>query len=181
MAKFIVNSAILTPNMDPLACSMGLPKMLRNKGIRDIKVVTCYCCGEHGKVVAHFEAPNKEYLSKALRAINFPAESIMEVSVLLPKEVSEEKAFYFYTEVGNYTGQSASSLEQFLEKVKIVDTKSLEFHLYRGDFEMWFREVLEDPRLEEEMRVLKTFDLKGETLRTRLLYTISKFLGKQKT
>ena len=48
-----------------------------------------------------------------------------------------ENAFYFFTSIGNYTGENAASLEEFVRKIKEVDAKSLEFHLYRGDFEKW--------------------------------------------
>jgi hypothetical protein len=29
------------------------------------------------------------------------------------KELSKEKAFYFFTAIGNYTGESAASIEDF--------------------------------------------------------------------
>jgi hypothetical protein len=57
------------------------------------------------------------------------------------KNVPREKAFYFFTSIGNYTGKSASSLKEFMEKINEVNVKSLEFHLYRGDFEKWINEV----------------------------------------
>ena len=54
------------------------------------------------------------------------------------KKVSKEKLFRFYTSVDEYTKEDASSLEEFIEKVRVIDSKSLEFHLYRQDFEKWF-------------------------------------------
>jgi len=60
------------------------------------------------------------------------------------RTVPREKAFYFFTSIGNYSGVSAASLKEFVEKVNEVNIKSLEFHLYRGDFEKWLDEVLED-------------------------------------
>lgn len=54
---------------------------------------------------------------------------------------SRENAFYFFTSVGNYTGESASSLEEFAKKIREVSIKSLEFHLHRGDFERWVAEM----------------------------------------
>jgi hypothetical protein len=67
-----------------------------------------------------------------------------ETEVKALKSVPREKAFYFFTSIGNYTGESASSLKEFMEKINEVNVKSLEFHLYRGDFEKWIDEVLED-------------------------------------
>ena len=94
-----------------------------------------------------------------------------EVTPKVIKTVPREKAFYFFTSIGNYTGGSASSLKEFMEKINEVNVKSLEFHLYRGDFEKWIAEVLEDKELAEEIRKLQKFNLVGDTLRKQL-YTI---------
>ena len=61
--------------------------MLRDTGAKDIKFRTCYCCSAEGKVVCEFDAPNKESLSEALRKIDFPVESIMETTKLIPEKV----------------------------------------------------------------------------------------------
>lgn len=90
--------------------------------------------------------------------------------------VPREKAFYFFTSIGNYTGMSAFSLKEFVEKINEVDTKSLEFHLYRGDFDKWVDEVLQDKELAEEIRRLQKSSLSGNTLRNQLYATVSKRL-----
>jgi len=92
------------------------------------------------------------------------------------KTVPREKAFYFFTSIGNYTGESASSLKEFMEKINEVNIKSLEFHLYRGDFEKWTMEVLEDEHLAEEIRKLKEGQFTGENLRSQLYATVAKEL-----
>jgi len=84
------------------------------------------------------------------------------------RRVPRDKAFYFFTSIGNYTGKSAASLWEFLIKIKEVDSKSLDFHLYRGDFEKWTAEVLEDAKLAEKIRGLRALNLTGESLRKRL-------------
>ena len=91
-----------------------------------------------------------------------------EVAPKVIKTVPREKAFYFFTSIGNYTGESASSLKEFMEKINDANVKSLEFHLYRGDFEKWIAEVLEDKELAEEIRKLQKFNLVGDTLRKQL-------------
>lgn len=90
------------------------------------------------------------------------------------KTVSREKAFYFFTSIGNYTGESASSLKEFMEKINTVNIKSLEFHLYRGDFEKWVAEVLEDKELAEEIGNLRPLNYSGKTLRENLLHLVAK-------
>ena len=78
MTKFVVNSAILPASMDPLACAVGTPKMLEKAGIKNVKIKSCYCCGQEGKVVFFAEAENKESLLDALAKVNLPVASIME-------------------------------------------------------------------------------------------------------
>ena len=85
MKKFIVNSAILPANMDPLACAVGAPKMLSNAGIKNAKIKSCYCCGPEGRVVFVAEAEDRESLLEALNKINVPVASIMEAEEVKPK------------------------------------------------------------------------------------------------
>jgi hypothetical protein len=92
------------------------------------------------------------------------------------KVVPREKAFYFFTSIGNYTGASASSLKEFMEKVNEVNVKSLEFHMYRGDFEKWVSEVLQDGELTMDIRRLQKLNLMGEPLRNQLFSTASRRL-----
>lgn len=99
-----------------------------------------------------------------------------EASTKILKTVSREKAFYFFTSIGNYTGEKASSLREFMEKINTVNVKSLEFHLHRGDFEKWINEVLEDAQLAEEIRKLKGANLTGESLRNQLYKTVAREL-----
>jgi len=76
--KFIVNSAILPTQLDPVACNTAVPKMLKTAGFKDIQIKTCYCCNKDKKVVFEVDATSKDALAKALEKINFPVESIME-------------------------------------------------------------------------------------------------------
>jgi hypothetical protein len=85
-----------------------------------------------------------------------------------------EKAFYFFTSIGNYTGQSAASLKEFIEKINQVNVKSLEFHLYRGDFEKWITEVLEDRKLAEDVVKLQKTSPLGDHLRNQLHIIVSR-------
>ena len=84
--------------------------------------------------------------------------------------VPREKCFYFYTGVGldKFTKMSACSLFDFKEKTRTVDLKSLEFHLKSGDIAKWFNDVIGDAELAKEFDRLKTANLYGEVLRTRM-------------
>lgn len=88
--------------------------------------------------------------------------------------LSREKAFYFFTSIGNYTGKSASSLKEFMYKINEVNVKSLEFHFHRGDFEKWVAEVLEDKKLADGIREMQKTDLTSDLLRSRLSEVVSR-------
>ena len=97
------------------------------------------------------------------------------------RKLSRENAFYFFTSVGNYTGENAVSLEEFVKRIGEVNAKSLEFHFYRGDFEKWVAEVLEDGELAEEIRSLKNLKPAGDALRGQLYLIVSKRFEKLKS
>jgi hypothetical protein len=95
------------------------------------------------------------------------------------KKTGKIKPFYFHTSYGNYTGQSATSLEEFEKKVQEVDVISLEFHLYGGDFEKWLYGVGDYKKLVKQFRQIRNMDLKGEQLRTQISDVVSTFLKKR--
>jgi len=101
-------------------------------------------------------------------------EHISEILKTLPRE----KAFYFFTSIGNYTGESASSLKEFLEKINAINVKSLEFHLYRGDFEKWIAETLEDGELATEIGNLRSQNYSGTVLKKHLYNVLTKHYEK---
>ena len=90
------------------------------------------------------------------------------------RELSKNEAFYFFTSIGNYTGECATSLEDFIKKIKTVSVKSIEFHLYREDFEKWVAETLEDRELAQEIENLQKQNTTEENLREKLSAIVSK-------
>ena len=78
MRKFIVNTAILTPKMEPKTCAANAPSMLKNAGIKDVRLLSCYCCSSEARVIFVAEAENKEKVLEALNRINVPVASIIE-------------------------------------------------------------------------------------------------------
>jgi DNA-binding Lrp family transcriptional regulator len=91
--------------------------------------------------------------------------------------VPKDAAFHFYTEVGHPTGFSAENLKDFYEIAKRVAATSLEFHLYRGDFENWIKAAFEDSALADELASLKNANVKGEELRQGILKAIAAEYG----
>ena len=81
--------------------------------------------------------------------------------------------FHFCIDIGNYTGRSAASYEDFLASIKEVKAKSLNFHVKRGDFERWVLDILRDEKLAKRIRKIKKQKLHGQALRNRLYRVVS--------
>ncbi|MGB9134863.1 MAG: DUF5752 family protein, partial [Candidatus Bathyarchaeia archaeon] len=71
-----------------------------------------------------------------------------------------------------YTGVHANSLCDFCEKVRHVDTKSIEFHFSRKDFERWV-ESLGDHEMAKRLGSIREKEASGEKLR-KLIYEAAK-------
>jgi hypothetical protein len=96
------------------------------------------------------------------------------------RKLPRENAFYFFTSIGNYTGVSADSLEEFTKKILEVNPKSLEFHLYRGDFQKWVEGTLEDKALSDEIKKIQESKTLGNELRDNLYLTAKRHVEKLK-
>jgi hypothetical protein len=69
--------------------------------------------------------------------------------------VAHEKAFFFYTDIAQPTGDYAVSLLDLCNTMNTTAPKSLAFHLKRGDFENWIREIIGDSELADRISKLK--------------------------
>jgi predicted transcriptional regulator len=99
--------------------------------------------------------------------------AILKAITAVPKDM----VFHFYTGVGQPTGFSAENLKEFYEIVKRVSVGSLEFHLYRGDFEGWIKAAFDEKALVDEFARLKSAEVKGEELRQGILKAIAAKFG----
>lgn len=97
----------------------------------------------------------------------------MEICSLSLSKTEQIAPFHFYVDIGNYTGVSAASYEDFLASIKKVKTESLNFHVKRGDFEKWALDTLKDEKLAKEIGKLKNQKLHGQALRNRLSRIVS--------
>lgn len=86
--------------------------------------------------------------------------------------VPMEKAFRFYRGVSENLGVYASSLDDFRKKIQAVDLSSIEFHLFRKDFESWIRDGLGDSELANRISMIRTMDLSSEDFRQKLYETV---------
>lgn len=92
-----------------------------------------------------------------------------------------ERAFSFAKNLGEYTGDIASSITDFLDKVKSTPLECIEFHLYPRppDFERWIRETLGDDYLATQISKIDR-SIKGEALRRTIQKIIEERLHELK-
>jgi predicted transcriptional regulator len=93
--------------------------------------------------------------------------------------VPEELSFHFYFGINQPTDLTAKTLQEFYKAIKQVSAGSLEFHVYRGDFENWLKEACKEPELAKEIGGIKAAELKGEELRAELLKVLDAKYGIQ--
>jgi len=86
-------------------------------------------------------------------------------------KTSMDRAFHFYTGIGQRLEVHSDNLVDFCDKIKTVDIESVQFHATRGDFELWVH-FLGDIELAKRLRLLREANLSGETLRERLCKTL---------
>ena len=83
MKVFVVNSQIGPGQMDAMVWARGIPKLLTDAKIEDVKLKTAYCCTPDNKMIAEFRANDKQALSGALNKIEFPFSEISEVTEIV--------------------------------------------------------------------------------------------------
>jgi predicted transcriptional regulator len=122
--------------------------------IRKLGTLPIYELTERGKkfVSSTFHL-TKEQISKILGPVQFG------------------EGFHFYWDMGQYTGRSSVTLEDFCKILEEIDVRSIEFHNKNGDFEKWFL-FLGDMELADEMKEIRNLHLKGDSLRVKIVEAV---------
>jgi len=122
----------------------------------------------------YVSVPQKNYCAitdQGKEAIGLPqVDQKLALDILSPLPI--EKAFHFYYDINQYSGVHADSLKDFVDKIKNVDLKSIEFHIPRKDFECWVSS-LGDIELSKKLGMLRIASLSGENLRKELYETLN--------
>jgi Bacterial regulatory protein, arsR family len=119
------------------------------------------------------ESPFKgKYLisAKGKTIIGLP-EITREKALAVLMQLPTEKAFHFYTGIGEPLNISAKNLMEFCHEISKVNSVSIMFHLKRGDFERWFHS-LGDLELSKQMEMLKESKMKAEDLQILVRETV---------
>jgi len=87
------------------------------------------------------------------------------------RTVPFENGFHFYTDIGKYTGITATSLSEFALKLQVIPTESVMFHFQRKDFQNWIKYTIKDAVLAQRIDNSKE-EQNAERLRKELVATI---------
>jgi alpha-amylase len=128
--------------------------------------------GSPGEVHSYFSpynTPMDAFVTAQAAILDF------ENRVRLAAIVADEP-FLFYTAIGEkyFTGTMAWSLRGFTKAIRIVSTKSVEFHNNRGDFERWADKSFHDTTLSEQLKKERLSKLSGEPLREAIIKDVKK-------
>lgn len=85
------------------------------------------------------------------------------------------EGFYFYRDIGQYTGKMASSLSEFHKILDEIEDKSINFHLDNGDFEHWLVHV-GDEELAARLREIASSDLGYTALKSAIREVVGRRL-----
>ena len=102
-----------------------------------------------------------------------------EITSRILRTVPYNNAFYFFTDIGEYSGKLAVSLTEFCKRIETIDIKSVNFHFKRQDFEKWIRGTIGDIYLANEINKINK-SIQGEELRVKIYQTIESHLTELK-
>jgi hypothetical protein len=91
------------------------------------------------------------------------------------RTVPFENGFHFYTNIGKYTGITATNLNEFAKKLQTIPIESIKFHFHRKDFQNWIKDTLKDATLAEKINRLKEGQ-STEDLRKKILSIVKAVL-----
>lgn len=105
------------------------------------------------------------------RKVRAKTQLISKPAIVQPlTTVPFESGFHFYTAIGNYTGITATNLNEFAAKLQIIPMESITYHFQRKDFQKWIEYTIKDAALSERISRIKgeqtTEDLRKEILKT---------------
>jgi len=99
--------------------------------------------------------------------------------VKILSHVPQDKGFYFYGDLGRYTGETATNLETFAQKLEMMNADSVKFHFQRNDYQNWIKTTVGDDVLAERINHISC-QLPVEDLKKELVKTVQKLIDQLK-
>ena len=95
------------------------------------------------------------------------------------RTVPRHEGFHFFRGLGDSTGKVAMSLTDFVEKMRSVDIRSVNFHFKRQDFVKWVRDIIGDSELSRRISRIRK-EAHGEKLRNEIIQIVKSRLAELK-
>ncbi len=118
-------------------------------------------------------------MSKDVARANQPMHRSVALSLRALSTVAYSCGFHFYTDVGHDTGVTATSFEEFAEKLQTISLDSVKFHFERADFQRWIRTIFCDAELAESIGLISE-EYSEENLRQEIINRVKNHITKLK-
>lgn len=118
-------------------------------------------------------------MSKKQQEIKKPQLDKATISRIL-RTVPKNEGLELYKAPGEFTGKTASSLNDLHEKLRQVDIRAVNYHFKRREFEKWIRNNIGDEELARRFGRIDR-EQHGEKLRTQMMTLIKMRLDELKT
>lgn len=89
----------------------------------------------------------------------------------IARTVPRHEGFHFFRELGDSTGKVAISLADFVDKMRNVDIRSVNFHFKRQDFSKWIMSIIGDAELSRRISRIRK-EAHGEKLRNEIIQIV---------
>jgi hypothetical protein len=112
-----------------------------------------------------------------LRAIRFTVGErtvphVRHLRKYLRAPLPKPKMFYFCDPHGHCLDTAAANMWEFRKALSEVPVETIRYHLQRGDFERWLKDVLHDDELARRIRKVRSRTLQKDSLRQALLEVV---------
>jgi len=146
-------------------CELSILNYILEKCCSALTLTICY-----KSLRLSFYIPGRAHiLSKTTITKKQPIENQKNLNLL--NTVQIENGFHFFTELGKFTGITATSTMEFAEKLQTVPIQSVTFHFQRQDFQKWFKNTIDDEELATRINQIKA-GFQDENLRKALSTTV---------
>jgi len=108
-------------------------------------------------------------------------QDISESKILkILSNVPHDKEFRFFTDLDRSTGEIATSLVTFAQRLEGISADSVKFHFQRNDFQNWIQTTVGDGVLAERINHISD-QLPVEDLRNELVKAVQKRVSQLRT
>lgn len=153
----------------------GVQEIAKDTGV-GTKQVRMHIIGIRGLIrMGYLSSPERGLYvitDKGKKTLGIPEVDREKAAEILAYQPAD-RSFHFYADIGKPLDVFAVSLGDFCEKMPKIDLGSLEFHLHRGDFEVWFT-GLGDIELARKTLLVREQKMIGEELRNKLYEMVKK-------